>query len=103
MSELIDPEEAFAEGDRQRAAKMEARFPRMARIMLVGGPLHEKVVVVPLDIVQRSDGMELPLALPRMSETIIIPGERRRHGVYRLDRAQGVARYTETVQYQGAP
>lgn len=102
MTEIVGHDDAYQEGERQRQERMRAKHMPTVPIRLIDGPYNGRTMYVPEGFANEADGADLPLALPNMSDSIVIPGERRRHGVYRLNAMNRTARFVTERAYPGA-
>lgn len=106
--ETIGQEDAFAEGERERRERLRSNRPDVLLVPLVGGPLDGGRFRVPRDLLASAGPdahaeHEFPVRLPAMSDRIIIPGERPRSAIYRLDRSMNVLQFTGQTIVLGGP
>lgn len=101
-TEVIGEEEAFAEGDRERIARQRAKQPQVVQMRMIGGPCDGATFPVPLGVLQRqASNFEINAPLPRYDGPLILPNERERHAIYRLDRGSMVLRYDRVEVVRG--
>jgi hypothetical protein len=84
-TEWIDPDEAFAEGENERIARLRAHARPVAALALVGGPRDGGTYRVPLALLNTSRPFSFPIMGDADGPAVF--------GEYRLDRGMMVLRY----------
>jgi hypothetical protein len=96
-TEWLDPDEAFAEGEKERAERIRKHARPVGSLPLVGGPRHGGTYRVPLELLQRGGRFSFPIlgqAHPENeAKNLGRDAVVRVHGEYVLDRGMMILRY----------
>jgi hypothetical protein len=87
--ELIDPTEAFEEGEKERLEKLREQAIHVAKLPLIGGPRHGGEYRMPMELLQNGR----PFSFPVLGQNPEVEAAPRVYGEYMLDRGMMVLRY----------